>query len=105
MRSELREESLRVLGELANGNWRVAVRTMGMSEVTLEALDLLESNLAIWAKGNRYIVTTKGYDYQQELKAPFVYWAKKNWFPVAVLVVSSLVTLGSTLIVVRWGPS
>ena len=48
-------------------------------------------------------ITLKGYDYHLELKAPCRYWVKKNWFPVAVLVFSSVVTVVTSLIVVHLG--
>ena len=44
-------------------------------------------------------ITIQGYDYYEKLKAPRAYWIKNNWFPVAVLSVSSLVTVVASLIV------
>ena len=63
--------------------------------LTIEAVNLLEANGSIWEKGNLYIITADGYDYHKKLKSPRWYWIKKNWFPVAVL----LVTLGANLFV------
>ena len=44
-----------------------------------------------------YKITFSGYDYYQELKSPRVYWIKKNWFPVAVLVVSMMAVVASVI--------
>ena len=49
------------------------------------------------------MITLSGYEYYRELKAPRKYWVKKNWFPVAVLVFSSVVTVVTSLIVVLLG--
>ena len=47
---------------------------------------------------NSYWITIQGYDYYQKLKAPRVYWLRKNWFPVAVLISTSFVTVAANVI-------
>ena len=99
MRPELRKEVLRILEELSTGNWQVTLLTTGTPLVTHEAVDLLEESGAIWGRGSRKIVTTRGYEHLEGLNAPRRFWFKKNWFAVAVLFVTSLVTLLSNVAV------
>ena len=101
MQPELRKEMLRVLEELANGeaghritsNFKTPVITYEAVRL-LEGIDALSVNSPSDAR-----ITIQGYDYYEKLKAPRAYWLKNNWFPVAVLSVSSLVTVVASLIV------
>lgn len=105
MRPELREEMLRILDELSEGKAeRIALAFGKQSLLTIEAIDLLEESGALQEiAAKQYKITVQGYDYRKKLKAPWRYWLGKNWFPVAVLVVSSLVTVVASLIVVLLG--
>ena len=105
MRSELRKEMIRVLESSSNAGLEGLILASGRhSALALEAIGLLEEVGALWeVEKNRYLITIRGYDYIQELKAPKRYWVRQNWFPVAVLVVSSLVTVAASLIVVLLG--
>ena len=101
MQSELRKEMLRVLEELANGEagQRVPMH-FNMSILTYQAVSLLRDVDALSGDGSSDSrITIQGYDYYEKLKAPRAYWLKNNWFPVAVLSVSSLVTVVASLIV------
>ena len=98
MRPKLRNEMLRILEELSKGE--VGVLYFEGGGPTVEAVYLLEEYGAL--KGTEstsaYKITIPGYDYYQKLKAPRVYWLRKNWFPVAVLILTSVVTVVATLI-------
>ena len=70
------------------------------STLTVEAIGLREDSRSLSKlEPGRYMITVWGYDYYQKLKAPRAYWLRRNWFPVAVLLVSSLVTVLSSLLV------
>ena len=101
MQSELRKEMLRLLEELANGKAdRITPAFKKMPMLTLEAVRLLRGIGALSGCGHDpAMITIQGYDYYEKLKAPRAYWLKNNWFPVAVLSVSSLVTVVASLIV------
>ncbi len=104
MRSELRAEMISILEELANAKGEAVSLRFGLSPVKLEGIELLTGIDALTENtASNFKITLRGYDYYRQLKAPRAYWAQKNWFPVAVLVASSLVTLGSSLIVVHLG--
>ena len=98
MRPELRNEMLRILEELSNGKEQYLYFEGGGP--TVEAVYLLEKYGALeeTESTSSYRITMPGYDYYQKLKAPRVYWLRKNWFPVAVLILTSLVTVVATLI-------
>ena len=71
-----------------------------MPLLTYEAVSLLKGIGALSGSGSAdAMITIQGYDYYEKLKAPRAYWLKNNWFPVAVLSVSSLVTVVASLIV------
>ena len=93
---------LRVLEELSEGKEGGVVLAFMNQPLKFEAVFLLAEHGALVDKERTsyYRVTISGYDYYQKLKTPRVYWAKKNWFPVGVLIVSSLVPVVSSLIVV-----
>ena len=99
MRPDLRKEVLRILEGLANGNWEVALRPNERQPITFEAIALLQGSGAILGNRDRFIVTIIGYEYKQKIEAPVKFWFKKNWFPVAVILVTSVVTVSSSLIV------
>ena len=105
MRSELRNEMVRILEEASKGGVEgKIVYFMGESRLGFEAIGVLvESGALKEDSSSQYNITLKGYDYHLELKAPCRYWVKKNWFPVAVLVFSSVVTVVTSLIVVHLG--
>ena len=88
MRPELRTEMLRILEELSEGE--IVVLQWGDERLSFEAVSLLEEHGALeeTESTSSYRITISGYDYYQELKAPWVYWFTKNWFPVAVLAVT-----------------
>ncbi len=100
MRLELRNEILSVLEELSEGRASYVFLTNG--NLRFEAILLLREYGALEAskKGGSFKITIMGYDMYERLKAPRAYWAKKNWFPVGVLVVSVVVPVVSSLIVV-----
>ena len=96
MRVELHNEVLRILGELSKGEGLIL--HFGEHPLTVEAVVLLAEHGALEEQDTGYYrITISGYDYYQKLKAPRVYWAKKNWFPVAVLIVTSAVTVFANL--------
>ena len=105
MRSELRVEMLRILEELSKGDdARVTVTFGSHDRLTFEAIGLLVEHGALWEESLKvYKITLRGYDYYEALKTPKSYWAKRNWFPVAVLVVTSVVTVSAQLLVVWLG--
>ena len=97
MRAELRKEMLRLLKEHSRGE--TVVNPMGQSDLTYEALHLLREHGALEGKNISVCrITISGYDYYQQLKAPRKYWAKKNWFPVSVLIVSGAAPIVAILI-------
>ena len=98
MRPELRNEMLRILEELSTGEEVVLYFAGGGP--TVEAVYLLAEYGALeeTQSGSSHRITIPGYDYYQKLKAPRVYWLRKNWFPVAVLILTSVVTVVATLI-------
>ena len=96
MRPELRKEMLRILEQSSDG--KMIVLTLGDDILTHEAVRLLESHGALDTYRSSNRITVTGYDYYQELKSPRFYWLRQNWFPVAVLVVTSLVSLIGNLI-------
>ena len=103
MRPELRKEILRILGKLADPQEEqfVLYVVVGDPAITREAIGLLRSLGALSEVGTgAYRITIPGYDYYEKLNAPRRHWLSNNWFPVSVLVLSSVVTLGSSLIVV-----
>lgn len=97
MRAELRNEMLRVLEESSKGDSKGTILHMGDNSLTIEAVLLLEEYDALRKGTSQYTITISGYDYYQKLKTPRVYWAKKNWFPVAVLIMTSVVTVATSL--------
>ena len=100
MRSELRNEMLRVLEE-AQGVDGIVLSFGKHQELTIEAVQLLEAYGALWRReSDRYTITIHGYKYREALKAPRGYWLEKNWFAVAVLGVTSVVTVVANLLVV-----
>ena len=102
MRADLRNEVLRILEELSKGEG--IVLHFGDQGLTFEAVYLLAEYGAVEEQETGYYrVTISGYDYYQKLKAPRVYWAKKNWFPVAVLIVSSAVPVLAKLVEIWLG--
>jgi len=105
MRSELRKEMLRILEELTNAepDYRFVLQ-FGIPDLTMEAVRLLADIGALSTEsGHDFAITFRGYDYYQEWKAPRAFWLKENWFPLAVLLVSSLATVSASLIVVLLG--
>ena len=97
MRVELRNEMLRILEELSKGGGFTLY--FADRPLTYEAVRLLAEHGAVEELSSSYYgITISGYDYYEELKSPRVRWAKKNWFPVAVLIVSSVVTVVANLI-------
>ena len=99
MRTELRNEVLRVLEGLSKGE--ITTMHMGDSKLTFEAISLLKEHRALKEEStSSYRITLSGYDYYQQLKAPRVYWLKQNWFPVGVLFVSSVAPVVSSLMVI-----
>ena len=104
MRSELRKEMLRILEELSNPEAKPYVYEATTPRLTVDAVELLRGAKAISEKGSDPgKITIQGYDYYRQLKAPRRYWLEQNWFPVAVLTVSSVVTVVTSLIVVLLG--
>ena len=104
MRPELRKEMLRILEELSKAETEAVSFGPGVGSLTVESIQLLFGNGALSEEiANKYRITIRGYDYYQEMKAPRKYWVKKNWFPVGVLTVSSVVTVVASLIVVLLG--
>ena len=99
IRPELREEMLHILEDVAGA----PVPTMfpwDTFDPRWHAVGLLLGHGALTEVTARaYAITLGGYAYYEELKTPRRYWLKQNWFPVAVLVVSSLVTVATSLIV------
>ena len=93
MRPELRNEMLRILEEFSNG--KPLVLHFGDEGLIFEAVYLLTEYGALEDSDSisSYRITIPGYDYYQKLKAPRVYWLRKNWFPVAVLISTSVVTV------------
>ena len=104
MRPELRKEMLRILEELSKAETEVLSLAFGENPLTFGAVQLLKGIGALEEEqANVYRITIQGYAYYQELNAPRAYWIRKNWFPVAVLTVSSVVTVVTSLIVVLLG--
>ena len=93
MRPELRNEMLRILEEFFKG--KTLVLHFGDEGLIFEAVYLLTECGALeeTESTSSYRITIPGYDYYQKLKAPRVYWLRKNWFPVAVLISTSVVTV------------
>ena len=98
MRPELRNEMLRTLEDLSKG--KPLVLHFGDDGLIFEAVNLLTEYGALeeTESTSSYRITIPGYDYYQKLKAPRVYWLRKNWFPVAVLISTSLVTVVANVI-------
>ena len=105
MRSDLRKEMLRILEESAKAETDDRlVLAIGAPALTREAVQLLkDSGAFLRCAKDDSTITIRGYDYYQQLKAPRAFWLKQNWFPVAVLLVSSLATVIASLIVVLLG--
>ena len=104
MRPELRKEMLRTLEDLSKTETEAVSIGPGVGSLRVEAIQLLFGNAALSEViADKYRITLRGYEYYKELKAPRKYWVKKNWFPVAVLILSSVVTVVSSLIVVLLG--
>ena len=101
MTPELRKEMLRVLKELSNAEVGSGIPlVLNTPVITREAVRLLREVDALSGRGTDHaMITMRGYAYYQELKAPRRYWLSQNWFPVAILLVTSLVTVGSHLMV------
>ena len=98
MRPELRNEMLRILEERFKGE--MLPLHFGDEGLTFEAVYLLREYGALeeTESTSAYRITIPGYDYYQKLKAPRVHWLRKNWFPVAVLIVTSVVTVSADVI-------
>ena len=98
MRPELRNEMLRILEERFKGE--MLPLHFGDEGLTFEAVYLLREYGALEETESigAYRITIQGYDYYQKLKAPQVYWLRKNWFPVAILIFTSLVTVFADVI-------
>ena len=95
---------LRILEEQSDADGKPLVLTMGIPALRHDASNLLKGVGALSEDGSGiFRISIRGYEYYQELKAPRGYWIKKNWFPVAVLVLSSVVTVVTSLIVVLLG--
>ena len=74
---------------------------MGEERLRFEAVYLLAEYGAVeqTESSGAYRITISGYDYFEELRKPrWLYWLGKNWFPVAVLVVTSVVTVAANVI-------
>ena len=99
MPPELRKEMLRILGELYNAEGMGYPLSLGDPPQTVDAVLMLEGIGALSKESHR--ITLAGYEYYEQLKAPRRYWLKQNWFPVGVLLLSSLVTVISSLLVVH----
>ena len=92
MRPGLRKEMIRVLEEASKGGAAGKIVHFGEEDdLGWEAIGVLKDSGAL-RKGvsGQYNITLSGYAYHMELKTPLRYWFKKNWFPVAVLVVATL---------------
>ena len=89
---------LRILEERFKGE--MLPLHFGDEGLTFEAVYLLKEYGALeeTESTSAYMITIPGYDYYQKLKAPRVYWLRKNWFPVAVLISTSLVTVAANVI-------
>ena len=89
---------LRILEERFKGE--MLPLHFGDEGLTFEAVYLLREYGALeeTESTSSYRITIPGYDYYQKLKAPRVYWLRKNWFPVAVLILTSLVTVVANVI-------
>ena len=95
MQSDLRQEMHRILGELVEGEpgQRVFL-TLGSEPVAVQAIECLYKAGCLSGPGpTSPMITLKGYDYYERIKAPRLYWFRNNWFPVGVLVATSAVTL------------
>ena len=101
MRPELRDEMLRILEALANGDWRAAVRNFGMPLLTLEAIDFLEESGTIGMKGNRPFITTTGYDHLKASQRP---WLKVlTNLPTPITVLAALIaSVVGVVTLLRW---
>ena len=101
MRPELRDQMLRILEDLSKGeDGFISVSFGKQDHLTFEAVGLLVEHGALSEEpGKVYKISVRGYDYYDALKAPKVYWVRKNWFPVTVLVMTSAVTVSSHLLV------
>ncbi len=101
MRSELRKEILAILEKLSNGESRHLPLIFGTPALTIEAVEQLTDSGALskLGSGNAYRITRQGYAYYEELKTPRKYWIKQHRGRVVVFIVSSLVTVGVSLIV------
>lgn len=95
MRPELRTEMLRILEEASKGE---SVLMMQGEKRRKNAASILEAHGALRKNNSSYRITASGLHYYDELKSPKVYWLKNNWFPVAVLVVTSVVTVVANVI-------
>lgn len=59
----------------------------------LQAKGYVEEVKGVWC------ITQEGVEYQKKLRlGPFRYWASKNWFPLAVLGLTFLALVSSTVI-------
>ena len=100
MRPQLRTKMLSILEESSKGKLKGVILHYGDDPLKIEAVYLLSEHGALEEthSSSSYKITISGYDYYQELKSPRVYWIKKNWFPVAVLVVTSMITVVANVI-------
>ena len=99
MRPELHTEMLRILQELSKGEKMSTAFSSKDDKLKDEAVQLLEEHGAL--NGSNffgYRITVSGYDYLEELKGPKRYWAKKNWFPVAVLALTLLALIVNVIV-------
>ena len=98
--SELCEEMIRILDELAMGRVMPVIEGMGKRQkLTYDALTILHHRDSIAETGGRYVITPDGRDYRLELKAPRVYWVKKNWSRVGAGLVTIVVTAALTAVI------
>ena len=96
---QLRTKMLSILEESAKGKLKGVVLNFGDDPLKKEAVYLLSEHGALkeTESSSFYKITLSGYDYYQELKSPRAYWIKKNWFPVAVLVVAALSVVATVI--------
>ena len=96
---QLRTKMLSILEESSTGKLKGVVLNFSDDPLKIEAVHLLSEHGALKESESSsfYKITLSGYDYYQELKSPRVYWIKKNWFPIAVLVVATLSVVATFL--------
>ena len=72
------------------------ITTLATTPVERDALTYLTSKRCLEVVGmdSHYCLTAKGWDYWEELRCPWRFWFKSNWFPtiVALGTISTSVT-------------